>query len=253
MLSVCVVTYNSRNVVLETLRSLAEAAGLVPMTVFVSDNASDDGTCHAVQESFPFVRLIQNEVNRGYGGANNAVLPLLDSDYHLVLNPDVVFEPEALRGMLAYMDAHPEAVLLTPHVLNPDGSEQRLPKRQPTLRYILGGLLERFGPPFSRWRHVYTGGGMDLTVPAPVELATGCFMLFRTDVFIKLGGFDALFFMYMEDADLSRRALDAGQIHYHPDFCVTHQWKRASHHSGKGRAAHIQSALRFFQKWGWHL
>ena len=78
-------------------------------------------------------------------------------------------------------------------------------------------------------------------------------MLIRTRVFKKLNGFDEGFFLYLEDSDLSRRALDEGRIVYHPDYAVTHVWNRASHHGTRARAAHIKSSIRFFVKWGWRL
>jgi GT2 family glycosyltransferase len=252
-ISACVVTYNSCYEVFDALASLEAAALEMPMSVYVTDNASADGTCEWISKAFPFIRVIENSKNRGYGAAHNAVLPLLDSEYHLIMNPDIVFKPETLKRMADYLTDHPEAVIATPRVLNADGTEQRLPKQQPTLRYLAGGVLRRFGKVFDKWRAVYTGARMDLTRPAEVAFATGCFMLIRTRVFVKLKGFDESFFLYMEDSDLSRRAMNEGRIIYCPDCTVTHHWKRASHRNWRAGAAHIRSALRFFLKWGWRL
>ena len=89
-------------------------------------------------------------------------------------------------------------------------------------------------------------------MPVPVEFATGCFLLIRTDVFRKLNGFDSRFFLYQEDSDLSRRVLNErhGSIVYHPDMCVTHSWARENTRTFRGRMRQIRSVVKYFAKWG---
>lgn len=253
MITACIVTYQSREEVGGALRSLEKAAAQIALRAYVVDNASTDGVREMIRADFPFVTLIENADNRGFGRANNQMLPLIDSDYHLLLNPDITFEAEQLQKMAAYLDTHPETVALTPRVLNPDGTEQRLPKHAPTLRFLMGGFLQNKAKVFAKWRERYTGGDLDLSRPAPVDFATGCFLLVRTSVFKKIKGFDERFFMYLEDTDLSLRLLKEGQILYHPDMYVTHAWKRGSHSSLKGIGMHVRSAFIFFNKWGWRL
>ena len=155
MISCCLVTYRCQSVMTDTLRSLQKAAEKLPLTVYAVDNGSRDGTAETIRRGYPFIHLIQNAENRGFGRAHNAALPLLTSRYHLILNPDITFEPETLLLMVRCLDANPQAAAVTPRILNADGTEQRLPKRAPTVRYLLGGMLEGLGGPFARWRREY--------------------------------------------------------------------------------------------------
>lgn len=189
--------------------------------------------------------------NKGYGGANNVVVRKIHSTYHLIMNPDVTFEPDLIKRMAAYMDAHPDIAILTPRLFYPDGTEQFVPRMQPTLRRMAGSTLEkRFGPA-AAWRDEYTLRKLEPEGPMQVEMASGSFLFIRTHVLFRLQGFDERFFLYMEDADLSRRALKYGRIVYNPDFCVTHLWRRDSAHHLSARLQHLRSAWQYYHKWGW--
>ena len=163
----------------------------------------------------------------------------------------MTFPPELIGRMAAWMDAHPEAVILTPKVMNPDGTEQFLPKGEVTLRNLLGGRLERLGGCFRRWRRAYTLADVQVTEPREVQFATGCFLFIRTEAFRKLQGFDPRFFLYQEDTDLGRRARALGKIIYHPDMVITHAWARENTRTFKGNLRQIQSIFKYFHKWGW--
>ena len=154
--------------------------------------------------------------------------------------------------MVSYMEAHPSIAILTPRVMNEDGTEQFLPKKQITVHYLLGGLLESFGGVFRRWREEFTLADMDVRMPMPVEFATGCFLLIRTEIFRYLNGFDPRYFLYQEDSDLSRSILEKnlGSIVYHPDMCITHRWARENTRTFKGRMRQIRSVFKYFWKWG---
>jgi len=199
----------------------------------------------------PGANFLPQTGNLGFGRANNVVLPLLKSRYHLLVNPDVTFPPDLISRMVAYMDEHPEITILTPRVFSPDGTEQFLPKKQPTIRYLLGGRLEKLGGPFRRWRAEYTLAEAGIAAPTAVGFATGCFLLIRTSVFRQLKGFDPRFFLYQEDSDLSRRAMELGPIVYHPEMCLTHAWARENTRTLKGNLRQVSSIIKFFMKWGW--
>ena len=200
----------------------------------------------------PTSRWKSLSVTIGFGRANNAVLPYLQSRYHLIMNPDVTFDPHLLSSMVQYMEAHPNIAVLTPRVFNEDGTEQFLPKKKVSVHYLLGGLFENWGGIFRRWRADFTMADVEVRAPIPVEFATGCFLLIRTEVFEDLGGFDPRFFLYQEDSDLSRRILaeKKGSIVYHPGFCLTHRWARENKNTSRGRFRQIRSVLKYFLKWG---
>ena len=137
--SACVVLYRSGESVLDTVRCLEESTE--KPEIFVVDNYCLDGVGAMLAQTWPDVQLLPQKENLGFGRGNNVVLPLLHSRYHLLCNPDVTFPPELIGRMTAWMDAHPEAVILTPKVMNPDGTEQFLPKGEVTIRNLLGGPL----------------------------------------------------------------------------------------------------------------
>ena len=249
-LSACIVLYHCGDEAADALRCLQNAN--IEVAVYLCDNSPEDITAEKLQWTFPGITILPQEGNVGFGRANNAVLPYLQSKYHLIMNPDITFAPDLLPRMVAYMEAHPNIAVLTPRVFNPDGSEQFLPKRQVSIHYLLGGLLEDAGGVFRKWRDEFTLADVDVRSPIPVEFATGCFLFIRTAVFREMGGFDRRFFLYQEDSDLSRRVLaeQRGSIVYHPDMCVTHLWARENKRTFRGRARQMHSALKYFLKWG---
>lgn len=246
--SACIVLYHADDDVFRAAQSVMDST--LPVDLFLADNSPECDTAARIQAMFPRVTVLPQAGNLGFGRANNAVLPHLHSRYHLLVNPDVSFDPDLIQRMVDWMDAHPEAAVLTPRVFFPDGTEQFLPKKQPTVRYLLGGKLERLGEPFRSYRRDYTLNGQTITAPTPVGFATGCFLLIRTELFRELGGFDDRFFLYQEDSDLSRRVLEKGQIIYHPDMCITHAWHRENTKTLKGTLRQVHSIIKFFRKWG---
>ena len=249
-LSACVVLYHCGDEVFDALRCLENSN--VEISVYLCDNSPEEMTADKLQWTFPGVTILPQRGNVGFGRANNAVLPHLQSRYHLIMNPDVTFAPDLLARMMMYMNAHPNIAVLTPRVMNEDGTEQFLPKKRIAVHYLMGGLWETRGGIFRRWREEFTLADMDVRSPIPVEFATGCFLLIRTEVFRKLEGFDPRFFLYQEDSDLSRRILEQnlGSIVYHPDMQVTHRWARENTRTLKGRLRQMRSVIKYFRKWG---
>jgi GT2 family glycosyltransferase len=248
-ISACIVTHNSAGVVADAIDSLLRRTAGAALSLYLCDNASGDGTVALVRRRFPQVSVLESPVNEGFGRGHNRVLPLLDSDYHAVINPDILLREDTLTILAAYMEAHPEVAICTPMILNEEGGRQYLPQRAPRLRYLLAGRLERFSSRFARLRDEYTRRREPADTPRDIEFATGCFMLLRTSAFVKLGGFDPRFFLYMEDADLSRRALALGRVVFYPGTAVIHRWARESHRSMRFLCLHLRSAAQYFKKW----
>ncbi len=248
-ISASIVTYNSADVVGDALSSLLTQTKGFPLTVYAVDNHSTDNTLSMIAEKFPEVIRLPQADNLGFGHGHNQVIPLLTSDYHAIINPDISFDFDVLSKLVNYLEAHPDVVMATPAICNLDGTFQRVPKRLPTYHYMASGMLERFGGIFRRWRDEYTMTGVTFDKPTPIEFCTGCFFVIRTSVFKELGGFDEQFFMYCEDADLSRRAGMKGKIMFLPDIRITHEWGRASSKRWKFFKIHLQSQHLYFKKW----
>ena len=245
--SVSIVTHNSADVIGTLLQSLFEHTA-VPLSVYVVDNGSTDDTVAKVRASFPDVTVV-TEDNRGFGAGHNTVLDRLTSTYHAVVNPDIVLHEDTLAALCAYLTEHPDVVMATPLILNPDGSRQDVPRRAPKRRYLLSRKLERFGGVFRRWRDEYTMRTAAFDAPLDVTFCTGCFFVIRTDVLKQIGGFDERFFLYCEDADLTRRALAYGRAVCLPQTAVIHEWERGSAHNLHLLRIHLSSLHKYFRKW----
>lgn len=241
-----IVTYNSANEISEVLNSLSQAKNI---EIFVIDNASEDNTREIVKKEFPEIKLIASPKNLGFGGGHNLAIEQIDSNYHIIVNPDISVEKDEIEKMLSYMEANPDVVVLTPRVLNTDGSEQFLPKRRPNLKYLFGGRLESKFKVCYRWRSEYTMRDEHIETPIQVDFATGCFMVCRSEALKKIGGFDERYFLYFEDADLTREMQKIGKTMYVPSVHVTHKWKRENGKLGKGFFLALHSMFKYFRKW----
>jgi GT2 family glycosyltransferase len=241
----------------------ARAAGhLSEAEVFVVDNgpAGEEGETRRCIAAWPEtaapITLVCGHGNVGYGRANNLVLPRLRSDLHLVMNPDVELAPDALRAALAAFEAHPDTGLLAPAVRGEAGEVQYLCRRYPTL-WVL--FLRGFAPAALRRRfaaaldHYEMRDALGAHFMRGVPLASGCFMLFRTALFAKVGGFDPRFFLYFEDYDLSLRMGREAPVAYAPDVRIVHHGGEAARKGPRHVGWFIASAWRFFSRHGWKI
>ena len=204
--SLCIVTYNNSDNITAALGSIFEKTKGTELDIFVYDNASDDGTPDIIENHFPRVRVIRGNENKGFGAGHNSILDMLDSDIHFIVNPDIMLTEDTVTQMSEFMGDNPDIVMAVPKLLYENGEEQFTPKLTPTVRYMLGGRLERFGGIFRKWRREYTFADRNVTEVTDVGFCSGCFIVIRTDIFKKLGGFDERYFLYSEDADLTRMA-----------------------------------------------
>lgn len=244
----CIVTYNEEDIIEECVASLLARTQGVDFTLTISDNCSQDRTVPLLEEKFPQITIRRNEKNGGFGYGHNQVLDTLTSKYHVVINPDIILKEDAISNMVDYMEEHPEVGMITPKVLNFDGTEQFLPKRNPSIRYV---VLSKFKP-FRKHRQFYTRELDQLNTPTEVEVCSGCFFLIRTELFQRIRGFDNRYYMYFEDADISRMVRQEGYpLIFYPETNVYHKWNRANTRSVKGIVRFLTSMVKYFQKWGW--
>jgi GT2 family glycosyltransferase len=222
LVSVIVVSYNTRALTLECLRTLnAELDGLAAEVILV-DNGSGDGTAAAVAGEFPQVRVIANPQNVGFAAANNQAMRQARGGCFLLLNSDAFPEAGAVRTLLEYLGQHPAVGVVGPRLVNSDGSVQVscFPFPTPLRAWLELLWVPKLLPPggrwgdYRRWRH-----DAERTVPWVI----GACMLVRREVYERLGGFDERFFMYAEETDWQVRIRDAGwEIAFIPTAQVRH-------------------------------
>lgn len=245
----CIVTYNAKGKVDATIESLFENTKGVDFTLYVVDNASEDGTAAYIKKKYPEVVVIESQRNVGFGAGHNNVIPFLQSDYHVVINPDILLKEDAISELAAFAESDGEIGLLSPQIRFEDGRLQMLAKRNPTVRYLGNHWFHKGDEP-NRLMTEYCMLDMPEDKPFEITNATGCFMFFRTSVFMELGGFDERFFMYLEDCDIARRVSNKFKALFCPEVTVYHLWERESKRNKKLLVIHIQSIIKYFLKWG---
>ena len=193
--------------------------------------------------------------NLGYGrGHNKAIERCSDSNYHVVINPDIIIDPSVIETLTAFMDENTDIGMVCPKVRNADGTIQYLNKRRPTV-YDL--FLRRFSHDsfrsfFQKRLDYYEMKDFGYDSIYDVPFVAGSFMFCRTEILKKVGGFDPRYFMYFEDADLSRKFQEYNyRTVFYPYVSVTHLWERAPHKSIKMALVLIANGIKYFNKWGW--
>ncbi len=238
-----------------------EAGLLASAEVWVVDNGEGSrelaGAC---RQAWPAaegpLEVIAGQGNVGYGRANNLALARAASEVHLVMNPDVELDPEALVAALGALVEHPEVGLVAPSVRGEDGATQYLCKRYPSV-WVL--FLRGFAPAALRQRFARTLDAYEMRdvigeqYLEGVPLASGCFMVARTALLRKVGGFDPRFFMYFEDYDLTLRLAREAAVAYVPGARIVHLGGDASRKGWRHVAWFMRSAWRFFGRHGWRI
>jgi GT2 family glycosyltransferase len=231
VLSVIVVTWNSREHIKACLASVARSAASLPHEVIVVDNDSGDGTAEVVARAFPAATLIRNRENRGFPKAVNQGLRRAGGRFLLLLNPDAEVVEDALPRMVRFLGEHERVGIAGCRVENPDGTLQRGCRRMlPTPRRMLF-RLSGLAALFPRWRLLseYTMTFRAENETHPVEAVSGSFLMIRRQAMERVGLMDEAFFMYGEDLDWCKRvAADGWGIMYVHDACVRHHLGQSS-------------------------
>ncbi|MFK8047876.1 MAG: glycosyltransferase family 2 protein [Halioglobus sp.] len=271
-LSVSIVLYGSSLEHLQsTLQSLLLSSSkarqddyLETLSLYIVDHSVDSAYSAQVRsllENIPDAEFFSinyhvAEQNTGFGAGNNYPLENLQSDFHLVLNPDVEIAKPAISVALNHLLIDEAVVLLSPRVTGEDGSQEYLCKRFPTV-FVL--LLRAFSPVFLRrlfqarlddyeMRDVCSGVEV-----ANIDLASGCFMMLRSEPFTKVGGFNEKYFLYFEDFDLTLRLRDFGRTVFDPAVEIVHHGGYAASKGFRHVAMFMRSGVRFFNTHGWRL
>ena len=224
MLSIAIVNWNTREMLLDALASIYDAPPSFPFEVIVVDNASSDRSAAAVAERFPQVVLIANTDNTGYAEGNNQAIKSAKSTYILLLNPDVLLPPGGLERVVAVMEQHPDAGALGVRQVHPDGRLQRSVRGFPSPLSVLWELLG-FSRLFagSRLFGAYRMTWFDYQQVAEVDQPMGTFLLIRRAVVEQIGVLDEAFPIFFNEVDWCLRCKRAGwKIYFTPDVEIIH-------------------------------
>ncbi len=212
VLTVIVVSYNTRDLTLAALRTLFVETRDTAMHVVVFDNASADGSADAVAAEFPQVELIRSDENVGFARANNIVAERARTEWLLLLNPDTEVHEHAIDRLMDFAHEHPEAGIYGGRTVFPDGSLNIAScwmRITPWSLFCMAFGLTALAPNSAVFNPEAIGGWKRDSVRA-VDIVVGCLFLIRRDLWNDLGGFDLRYFMYGEESDLCLRAARKG-------------------------------------------
>lgn len=244
-LSIIIVSYNTKELLIDCLTSIENAIGNIETETFVVDNNSQDGTKNEVKKNFPWVKLMANSQNLGFSKANNLALKVAKGEYILILNPDTVLQKDTLLTMSNFMDENQQIAMATCKVELQSGkldldARRRFPT--PWRAFCHFSHLSKIFKNVSFFSEYYMDDIPDNS-QHEIDACAGAFMFIRSKDLNKVGFFDEDFFFYGEDLDLCYRFKHHGlKIVYTPMTKITH-YKGAS--SGiKKHSKHLSKISR---------
>jgi N-acetylglucosaminyl-diphospho-decaprenol L-rhamnosyltransferase len=249
-LVVVVVNHNSGDFLPRCVASVYAAAEDLALEIVVVDNASRDRSAERVAAEHPAVRIIDNPVNRGFAAAANQGIRETEAPFVLLLNPDAEITAGTLAALLKVAGERPRAGAIGLLVRNPDGTVQPSARKVPGLLDSLGHAFLGPALPNNPFTRSYTMAGWDRATEREVEWISGSAMLLRREAYDEVGGFDARYFMYVEDVDLCTRLRKAGwTVMFSPEVEVVHEVGVSSRSMPKRMAMeHSRSIYRYFDR-----
>lgn len=202
-------------------------------------------------QHFDAISVLTGHGNLGYGRGNNLAIFDSHSDYHLVLNPDVILPQDNITTAIDFMRHNTEVGLLAPDAKDEFGFRQYIAKRKPSF-LVLFARAFNVGPLraiIARQLNSYEYRDLiPAAKPVDIALASGCYMFLRRDCVQAVGGFDADFFMYFEDFNLSQRVKTIKRVVHHPALNIVHYGGGAAKKGIKHFCYFLSSYIKFIVK-----
>jgi len=250
--SVCIASWNCRDVLRDCLNSLLRQPQGVSLQVTVVDNASSDGAADMVADEFPEATLLRNQQNLGFARANNQAAALAHGDYLFFLNNDTVIPRGTLGRLVEYCSRHPEIGILGPALRDGAGRLQVSYRRRPSVR----ALLHRTS--LLRWTRLFKSGygdyrrrEFDPCKTRQVDVLMGAAMFMPRSVFLECGGWDEEFTFGGEDLDFSVRVGRRRPLVFYPEVEIVHFGRVSTRkHIGFASMQMAIGLLRYLRKAG---
>jgi len=244
LVSIIIVNWNTRDLLLQCLRSINENAGDVAHEVIVFDNGSSDGSADAVRQQFPNVKVIASEENIGFAAGNNRAAAEAKGEFLLFLNPDTLVMSGAINQMRSFLESNARAGAVGCRLLNTDGTiQQSFWMRFPDIRWLLcrALFLDKL-----LWRSSVTAAVL-LDRPIRVGHLLGACLMMPSDVFRSLRGFNESYFLYCEETDLCYRLWKNGyEVYYLPSGTVVHLGQQSTRNAAYWTNVQLQLSTYAF-------
>lgn len=251
LLTIIIVNYNVKGFLDNCLRSVIQAGMQLAIEIIVIDNASSDGSSTFFEQQYPGVQFIWRNSNVGFSTANNEALKMSNGEFILFLNPDTILTEDALLKSVRFLKLNKNAGAIGVRMI--DGSGCYLPESKRELPGALASLWRLIGIDHlfhrSKFFSGYYAGHVGENETAEVAVLPGAFMMVRKEVLLKTGSFDADFFMFGEDIDLSYRILQSGFTnYYYPEVTIIHFKGESTQKKSAAYRRHFYGAMHLFVK-----
>lgn len=224
----------------------------VSFEVIYVDNCSTDGSVEFVQDNYPNIKLIRNNIIHGFGHNNNLGAKEAKGKYIAIVNPDIQLLEGSIDKLFSFSEANKDVGIVVPKLLNSDFSLQYSVRKFITVGFLLTRMLTK-GNDGSNKANVnhYLCKDIDPNKTQYVNWSIGAALFLSRDFFNSLKGFDEDYFLYMEDEDICLRSWKAGKpVIYYPESEMIHNHLRGSRSLGRRTIMHFKSLLIFFRKHG---
>lgn len=253
-ISVCIVVYKGYTDASECVKSIEKYTNKdILKTIYIVDNSpsNSDGSEEFKKflSKYSDVVYIGTGENLGFGAGHNKIISLINSQYHAIVNPDIVLQEDALSSIIQYMNGNKQVGMIIPQITDEQGNLQPVYRKELT---IFDMFIRMFCKKmFKNRKESHTLQDRDYSRQFQVPFGQGSFLVIRSDLFKALRGFDEGYFMYLEDADLCRRVNLVSKLVFVPEAKVIHKWEQGSHKSWRLFKHHLASTKYYFSKWGY--
>lgn len=228
-----IVSHGQGRLIRSLLSDLRAFQGM-PFEILLTLNIPEDEAYIAEFLDLP-LSVLRNPHPKGFGANHNAAFRSATAPYFMVVNPDVRLQKVNLQPLLDVL-ADPTVGVVAPMVLSAQGQKEDNARHFPTFRRLASRFL------FKKSSVEYANS----TQPQAVEWVAGIFMVFPRSIYVRIGGFDERYFMYLEDADICRRLAQAGlRSVVVSSVSVIHDAQRASRRNLRHFGWHLRSVFRF--------
>ena len=251
-ISASIVLYKNDKTIFKTIQCILQTK--LNIVLYLIDNSPNNILKSELAEfiNLANVEYVFNNNNIGFGAAHNIAIKksLINSKYHLVINPDISFETGVIETLFDFMEANQEVGHIMPKIIYPDGSTQYVAKLLPNPSDL---IFKRFLPTMLTQKKldIFQLKFSEYNKIMEVPYLSGCFMFLRNEALKKVGLFDERFFMYPEDIDLTRRINKYYKTIFYPFVFVVHTHEKASYKNLKMLWIHTLNTAKYFNKWGW--
>jgi hypothetical protein len=255
-LGIVIISWNVKDLLIQNLTALLESHGTT-CQIIVVDNASSDGTVEEVRQRFPEIDVIANHENLGFAKAVNQGLREMHARHALLLNPDMLVEPEALEKTVAYLDAHPDVAVVGGRLASPGGQIVKSVRRFPDI-WSQFAILLKLPHLFPHILDHYLWNDFDYTQEQAVDSVRGSYFAINGQALRELGRLDERYFIWFEEVDYCKLAVtNSWKVMYAPSIRAIDLVGRsfAQRQTLWKQKQFTRSMIQYFEKWhsGWRV